>query len=62
MVYDDYPADRLVYDVPQGDVEKTKEIEGSVIDCLLTMVMKLSEVTFRPLFFKVQIRASHSED
>lgn len=28
-------------------------VEGSVIHCLLTMVMKLSEVTFRPLFFKV---------
>ncbi|XP_063039615.1 HEAT repeat-containing protein 1 [Engraulis encrasicolus] len=37
----------------QGDLEKTKEIEGSVIDCLLGMVMKLSEVTFRPLFFKL---------
>lgn len=24
-----------------------------MIDCLLAMVMKLSEVTFRPLFFKV---------
>ncbi|KAM3860028.1 HEAT repeat-containing protein 1 [Diretmus argenteus] len=37
----------------QGDLEKTKEIEGDVIDCLLAMVMKLSEVTFRPLFFKL---------
>lgn len=37
----------------QGDLEKTAEIEGCVIDCLLMMVMKLSEVTFRPLFFKV---------
>lgn len=37
----------------QGDLEKTAEIEGCVIDCLLVMVMKLSEVTFRPLFFKV---------
>ncbi|KAL2099230.1 hypothetical protein ACEWY4_005710 [Coilia grayii] len=37
----------------QGVLEKTKEIEGSVIDCLLAMVMKLSEVTFRPLFFKL---------
>ena len=25
-----------------------------MIDCLLAMVMKLSEVTFRPLFFKVR--------
>uniref|UniRef100_A0AAR2J937 HEAT repeat-containing protein 1 n=1 Tax=Pygocentrus nattereri TaxID=42514 RepID=A0AAR2J937_PYGNA len=37
----------------QGDLEKTAEIEGCVIDCLLAMVMKLSEVTFRPLFFKL---------
>ncbi|KAB5555247.1 hypothetical protein PHYPO_G00031300 [Pangasianodon hypophthalmus] len=37
----------------QGDLEKTAEIEGCVIDCLLVMVMKLSEVTFRPLFFKL---------
>ncbi|XP_066521731.1 HEAT repeat-containing protein 1 [Hoplias malabaricus] len=37
----------------QGDLEKAAEIEGYVIDCLLAMVMKLSEVTFRPLFFKL---------
>uniref|UniRef100_UPI0037E97E07 HEAT repeat-containing protein 1 n=1 Tax=Semicossyphus pulcher TaxID=241346 RepID=UPI0037E97E07 len=37
----------------QGDLEKTAEVEGCVIDCLLSMVMKLSEVTFRPLFFKL---------
>ncbi|CAN9508835.1 unnamed protein product [Ophioblennius macclurei] len=37
----------------QGDLEKTSTIEGSVIDCLVAMVMKLSEVTFRPLFFKL---------
>lgn len=37
----------------QGELEKTAEIEGGVIDCLLAMVMKLSEVTFRPLFFKL---------
>ncbi|XP_075934426.1 HEAT repeat-containing protein 1 isoform X1 [Anarhichas minor] len=37
----------------QGDLQKTAEVEGHVIDCLLTMVMKLSEVTFRPLFFKL---------
>uniref|UniRef100_A0A671P7E6 HEAT repeat-containing protein 1 n=1 Tax=Sinocyclocheilus anshuiensis TaxID=1608454 RepID=A0A671P7E6_9TELE len=36
----------------QGDLNKIGEIEGYVIDCLLVMVMKLSEVTFRPLFFK----------
>lgn len=37
----------------QGDLKKTGEIEGSVINCLLVMIMKLSEVTFRPLFFKL---------
>ncbi|XP_037318760.2 HEAT repeat-containing protein 1 isoform X2 [Pungitius pungitius] len=37
----------------QGDLEKTAEVEGHVIDCLVAMVMKLSEVTFRPLFFKL---------
>lgn len=31
----------------------TAEIEGYIIDCLVAMVMKLSEVTFRSLFFKV---------
>ena len=40
---------------------KTQEIEGSVIDCLLGMVMKLSEVTFRPLFFKVGSCLKHRE-
>ncbi|MBN3289064.1 HEAT1 protein, partial [Polypterus senegalus] len=29
------------------------EIEGHLVDCLLVMVMKLSEVTFRPLFFRL---------
>uniref|UniRef100_A0A7N8YDN3 HEAT repeat-containing protein 1 n=1 Tax=Mastacembelus armatus TaxID=205130 RepID=A0A7N8YDN3_9TELE len=37
----------------QGDLQTTSDIEGCVIDCLTTMVMKLSEVTFRPLFFKL---------
>lgn len=37
----------------QEDLETTAEIEGYVIDCLVAMVMKLSEVTFRSLFFKV---------
>uniref|UniRef100_A0AAQ5ZYX5 HEAT repeat-containing protein 1 n=1 Tax=Amphiprion ocellaris TaxID=80972 RepID=A0AAQ5ZYX5_AMPOC len=34
-------------------VGKTSRIEGCVIDCLIAMVMKLSEITFRPLFFKL---------
>uniref|UniRef100_A0A3P8SR54 HEAT repeat-containing protein 1 n=1 Tax=Amphiprion percula TaxID=161767 RepID=A0A3P8SR54_AMPPE len=38
---------------PQLDLQKTFRIEGCVIDCLIAMVMKLSEVTFRPLFFKL---------
>lgn len=37
----------------QDDLESTAEIEGHVVDCLVAMVMKLSEVTFRSLFFKV---------
>ncbi|KAI1886943.1 hypothetical protein AGOR_G00200970 [Albula goreensis] len=37
----------------QGSLEKTNETEGCIINCLLAMVMKLSEVTFRPLFFKL---------
>ncbi|XP_054622687.1 HEAT repeat-containing protein 1 [Dunckerocampus dactyliophorus] len=37
----------------QGDLARTEQIEGSVIECLVAMVMKLSELTFRPLFFKL---------
>ncbi|XP_053197120.1 HEAT repeat-containing protein 1-like [Scomber japonicus] len=37
----------------QGDLASTAQVEGSVMDCLIVMVMKLSEVTFRPLFFKL---------
>uniref|UniRef100_A0A8C7MUJ0 HEAT repeat-containing protein 1 n=1 Tax=Oncorhynchus kisutch TaxID=8019 RepID=A0A8C7MUJ0_ONCKI len=37
----------------QGDLEKTREMERNLIDCLLAFVIKLSEVSFRPLFFKV---------
>lgn len=39
----------------QGDLEETKEMEGYLIDCLLALVMKMSEVSFRPLFFKVRV-------
>lgn len=46
----------------QGDLETTAAIEGCVIDCLLAMVMKLSEVTFRPLFFKVTLSACQLTD
>ncbi|KAM9831259.1 HEAT repeat-containing protein 1 [Neosynchiropus ocellatus] len=37
----------------QGDLTMTSVVEGSVIDCLLVMVLKLSEVSFRPFFFKL---------
>lgn len=37
----------------QDNLEKAEKIEGSVIHCLLSMVLKLSEVTFRPFFFKL---------
>ncbi|KAF7649743.1 hypothetical protein LDENG_00136730, partial [Lucifuga dentata] len=37
----------------QADLEEVGQMEGHVIDCLLSMVMKLSEVTFRPFFFKL---------
>lgn len=50
----------------QEDLEKAERIEGSVIDCLLSMVLKLSEVTFRPLFFKLvewsKVEASGSKE
>ncbi|XP_029695501.1 HEAT repeat-containing protein 1 [Takifugu rubripes] len=37
----------------EDDLETTATTEGYVIDCLVAMVMKLSEVTFRTLFFKL---------
>nr|XP_014340340.1 PREDICTED: HEAT repeat-containing protein 1 [Latimeria chalumnae] len=37
----------------EDDLEKVGDTEGHVINCLLTMIMKLSEVTFRPLFFQL---------
>ncbi|XP_067901387.1 HEAT repeat-containing protein 1 [Heterodontus francisci] len=44
----DFRADHL-----EDSLDKVGEIEGHVINCLVVMVMKLSEVTFRPLFFKL---------
>ncbi|XP_043551503.1 HEAT repeat-containing protein 1 isoform X2 [Chiloscyllium plagiosum] len=44
----DFRADHL-----EDDLDNVGEIEGLVINCLVGMVMKLSEVTFRPLFFKL---------
>ncbi|XP_069787090.1 HEAT repeat-containing protein 1 isoform X2 [Narcine bancroftii] len=37
----------------EDDLNKVGEIEGYVIDCFVGMIMKLSEVAFRPLFFKL---------
>ncbi|KAM9316162.1 HEAT repeat-containing protein 1 [Gastrophryne carolinensis] len=37
----------------KDDLEKVGNTEGHIIDCLIIMVMKLSEATFRPLFFKL---------
>ncbi|XP_072265281.1 HEAT repeat-containing protein 1 isoform X2 [Pyxicephalus adspersus] len=35
------------------DLLEVDSIEGHIINCLVTMIMKLSEATFRPLFFKL---------
>nr|XP_021382758.1 HEAT repeat-containing protein 1 [Lonchura striata domestica]XP_021382759.1 HEAT repeat-containing protein 1 [Lonchura striata domestica] len=37
----------------EDDLEEVGKIEAYIIDCLITMVMKLSEASFRPLFFKL---------
>ncbi|NXO05043.1 HEAT1 protein, partial [Rhinopomastus cyanomelas] len=37
----------------QDDLEEVGKTEGFIIDCLISMVMKLSEASFRPLFFKL---------
>ncbi|KFQ63827.1 HEAT repeat-containing protein 1 [Pelecanus crispus] len=37
----------------QDDLEEVGKTEACIIDCLLSMVMKLSEPSFRPLFFKL---------
>ncbi|XP_078413403.1 HEAT repeat-containing protein 1 isoform X1 [Cetorhinus maximus] len=44
----DFRADHL-----EDSLDQVSEIEGHVINCLVVMIMKLSEVTFRPLFFKL---------
>ncbi|XP_019507348.1 PREDICTED: HEAT repeat-containing protein 1 [Hipposideros armiger] len=38
---------------PENDLEEVGKTENCIIDCLVAMVVKLSEVTFRPLFFKL---------
>ncbi|XP_011791130.1 PREDICTED: HEAT repeat-containing protein 1 [Colobus angolensis palliatus] len=37
----------------ENDLEEVGKTESCIIDCLVAMVVKLSEVTFRPLFFKL---------
>ncbi|XP_008057279.1 HEAT repeat-containing protein 1 [Carlito syrichta] len=37
----------------KNDLEEIGKTENCIIDCLVAMVVKLSEVTFRPLFFKL---------
>ncbi|XP_064269854.1 HEAT repeat-containing protein 1 [Passer domesticus] len=37
----------------EDDLEEVGKIEAYIIDCLISMVMKLSETSFRPLFFKL---------
>uniref|UniRef100_A0A8D1WQ10 HEAT repeat-containing protein 1 n=1 Tax=Sus scrofa TaxID=9823 RepID=A0A8D1WQ10_PIG len=37
----------------ESDLEEVGRTEDYIIDCLVAMVVKLSEVTFRPLFFKL---------
>uniref|UniRef100_A0A8C0R8Q6 HEAT repeat-containing protein 1 n=1 Tax=Canis lupus dingo TaxID=286419 RepID=A0A8C0R8Q6_CANLU len=37
----------------ESDLEEIGKTENFIIDCLVAMVVKLSEVTFRPLFFKL---------
>ncbi|NWR16557.1 HEAT1 protein, partial [Emberiza fucata] len=37
----------------EDDLEEVGKIEAYIIDCLISMVMKLSEASFRPLFFKL---------
>ncbi|XP_075059835.1 HEAT repeat-containing protein 1 [Mixophyes fleayi] len=44
----DYRAEHL-----QMDLKEVGTTEGHIINCLIIMVMKLSEATFRPLFFKL---------
>ncbi|XP_015359837.1 HEAT repeat-containing protein 1 isoform X1 [Marmota marmota marmota] len=37
----------------EDDLEEIGKTESCIIDCLVAMIVKLSEVTFRPLFFKL---------
>ncbi|XP_054850338.1 HEAT repeat-containing protein 1 [Eublepharis macularius] len=37
----------------QDDLEEVGKVELHIITCLISMIMKLSEISFRPLFFKL---------
>ncbi|XP_051470250.1 HEAT repeat-containing protein 1 isoform X2 [Apus apus] len=37
----------------EDDLDEVGKTEAYIIDCLISMVMKLSEASFRPLFFKL---------
>ncbi|KAG3257809.1 HEAT repeat containing 1 [Ictidomys tridecemlineatus] len=37
----------------EDELEEIGKTESCIIDCLVAMIVKLSEVTFRPLFFKL---------
>ncbi|KAL0609241.1 HEAT repeat-containing protein 1 [Plecturocebus cupreus] len=39
----------------EDNLEEIGKTENYIIDCLVAMVVKLSEVTFRPLFFKARL-------
>lgn len=45
----------LDYRVEQSetDLKEVGNVEGHILNCLVIMIMKLSEATFRPLFFKL---------
>ncbi|XP_019632440.1 PREDICTED: HEAT repeat-containing protein 1-like [Branchiostoma belcheri] len=45
----------------QDDFEDVQQVEGHVMEAVLSLVMKLSEVTFRPMFFKLYDWASRPD-
>ncbi|KAI8486292.1 HEAT repeat-containing protein 1 [Branchiostoma belcheri] len=45
----------------QDDLEAVQQVEGHVMEAVLSLVMKLSEVTFRPMFFKLYDWASRPD-
>ncbi|CAH1243056.1 HEATR1 [Branchiostoma lanceolatum] len=45
----------------QDDLDAVQQTEGQVMEAVLSLVMKLSEVTFRPMFFKLYDWASRAD-